>query len=206
MDGTVVAAMITGGVAVLVAAQTLFLTTNAERQRRRSGEDLARLQAELTASYEKQLAAISLANNKVLTEHQKVFEILADERAEDRGRRREALESLTNATSIANSAAQQIVSGASVRNPEHRLNETAQAMQKLAKFFAEAQKAEDNIRLNKEDVEHVVRVRTDLVRLFLSLDLDAEGSDYENRLAEAHVLFNNSFSEFQDYVRGATTI
>lgn len=205
MEGAVIAAIISGGVALVVAADAAVLNWLLAKQRARSGEDLAKLQAALTASYQQQLAAISLTSNKVLAEHQKLFGILADEQAQDRGRRRDALEALFNATSIANSAAQQIVSGAAVRNHEHRLNETAQAMQKLATFFTEAHKAEDNIRLNKEDLDHVVNVRTALVRLFLSLDLDAEGTEYQSRLSDAHVLFNKAFSIFQDYVRAATS-
>ena len=205
MEGPVIAAIISGIVAIAVTAQTLFINWSLEKQREASTEGLTKLQAALTASYQEKLSAISLTNNKVLAEHQKLFELLADEQAQNRGRRRDALEALFNATSIANSAAQQLLSGAAARNPEHRLNETAQAMQKIATFFSEAHKAEDNIRLNREDLEHVLKVRTALVRLFLSLDLDAEGPEYEGRLTEAHSLFNNAFSIFQDYVRTATT-
>jgi len=143
--------------------------------------------------------------NLVLERQKTTIKLLADEQGLNRGRRREALEALSNAISIAKSAAEQALAGAAARNEEQRLNQTAEAMQKLSQFFAEAHKAEDNIRLNKDDLVHVVQVRTALTKLFLTLDLDQEGHDYETKLSERHDLFNKAFATFNDYVRTATS-
>lgn len=168
LEPQVLAAIISGAFAIVVAAQTWFLHWKLEKQ-------------------------------------QKIVGILADEQAQSRGRRREALEALFNSASISKSAAHHLLDGVAIRNEERRLNETAQAMQKLATFFTEAHKAEDNIRLNREDLGHIVQVRTALVRLFLRVDLDAEGTEYESRLSESLDSFNKAFSTFEDYVRTATT-
>jgi hypothetical protein len=119
---------------------------------------------------------------------------------EGRIKRGEQLDLLLNATSIARSAASHIAQSPGISRSEQRLAATAISLTKLATFLEEVSKAETNARLKREDMKFAQDLRTHLMKLFLSLDLDKEGPQYENELKLLYQGFETVFIGFREHV------
>src|ERR1700722_4117148 len=118
--------------------------------------------------------------------------------------RRESLEVLFNATSIAKSAARELLNVSASQNSEERIHRAADSLQKMSQFFEKTSEAERNLHLISEDVLQVRSVQAELVKIFLLLDLDLDTPEYRDRLQRAYEEFATRFEEFKSYIRSAT--
>ena len=118
--------------------------------------------------------------------------------------RRESLELLFNASSIAKSAAGDLLKVSTTESSEERIRNTADSLQRMAQFFEKSSDAERNLHLIEEDVLQVKVLQGDLARIFLLLDLDSVSPSYQQGLQVAYGEFNQRFEGFRSYVRSAT--
>jgi len=200
MDAAVIAAIVTSGVTVSgFFISDWFITRRIDNGRAEDATKLAEHQARLAAENQKELESIKL-ENQTRFERLKA-ELLQHERS--REGRREALELLLNASSIAKSAAKALRHDLTNQSGADRVQQVAESLQKMSPFFEKSSQAEMNLHRIAQDLSEVKRVQEALVTMLLLLDFDAESQDCEI-LDGALSKFNQQVVTFQDYVRAAT--
>lgn len=129
------------------------------------------------------IEAIRAANAKSLAEYASTVE----ERATYQTHRREQMEVLLNAASIAHSACREL-SIASAFGPNRQgelFSKTVIAFQQVAAFLDQVSKAELNVYLSRKDIEVFTNLQALVMMLFFSLDLDDSGKpDYINKIEQ----------------------
>lgn len=196
----VVAAIITGGITVIgFFISNWFIARRIDMGRAKDATKLAELQAALSAKNQEELESIKLENQKTF-ETLKAGLVLAQKSREGR---REALELLLNASSIAKSAAKVLRHDLTNQSGADRVQQVAESLQKMSPFFEKASQADMNLHLIQQDVSEVKQVQDGLVTMLLLLDFDAESQDFA-KLDTALSGFNQQVVTFQEYVRSAT--
>ena len=144
----------------------------------------------------RQLAELNQRTGEALV----AFKTRSDREEAARKSRNEQLRLLLSASSIANSAAKDIVYSPERADNAYRISLVARSISKLSTFLDAIDSATNNPNLTEEDRSYAEALRTGIMTLFLKLDLDTVGPVYQGVLREKLSKFETSCQEFRNHV------
>jgi hypothetical protein len=205
MEPEVTAAVIIGAVTVLgFVVQGALISRWLDKKRLADVEQTEVLKGKIALENTRLTEALKVELTISAQEKMKEMEDRLANRRRTQDSRRESLELLFNASSIAKSAAGDLLKVSTTESSEERIRNTADSLQRMAQFFEKSSDAERNLHLIEEDVLQVKVLQGDLARIFLLLDLDSVSPSYQQGLQVAYGEFNQRFEGFRSYVRSAT--
>ena len=205
MDGAVTAAIITGSVTIIgFVVQGTLINRWIDSKRREDTRDLEQIKGKIVLDNSKMIEEFKTQQTIVAQERLREIELQFEKRKKSEDSRRESLEILFNATSMARSAAHDLLNDSVNQSSQERIRKTADSLQKMSQFFEKASESERNLHLISEDVLEVKSVQAGLVKMFLLLDLDSDTAEYRERLKQAYEQFEGRFEQFKTYVRSGT--
>jgi hypothetical protein len=144
----------------------------------------------------KQLARLNTQTGEALI----AAKAQADREDVARKSRSERMRLLLSASSIANSAAKDIVFSPEQADDAYRIGVVARSIGRISTFLEAVDAATSDSNLTEEDREQAEVLRTRIMVLFLKLDLDKIGPEYQQELKLKLDEFDESFQRFRDHV------
>jgi hypothetical protein len=205
MAPEVTAAIIVGAVTVFgFIVQGALISRWLDRKRLTDAEQTEVLKGKIALENTRLTEALKVELTISAQEKMKEMEDRLANRRRTQVSRRESLDLLFNASSMAKSAAGDLLNVSISQSSEERIRNTADSLQRMAQFFEKSSDAERNLHLIEEDVVQVKVLQGDLAKIFLLLDLDSVTAEYQQALQLAYGEFNQRFEGFRSYVRSAT--